>query len=289
MTDEEQGLIDGAFEQFGKRSNPSSTFATQSLQASDTDSTKDTTNRATEPKSLTTPSDLIVGKYHVAAAHKSTKSAKNKAAKAAAAHDNLLTTTTTPLPSSFQFYTSSIPSKPQHCVKASQHSKIHATCFAWYHGFCPFGNKKEVGKKDKDNKSNKDNNNGKKKKQKGKNKCRYLHALTEPRSYVQPPRGYVHGKEGKHDNSNNEAEVEEIKTEDSNMKEENTLLANTAQLTQDTKLASTTQCTLDWCPGDWLWDHDHDDNHSHNHSSPEEETLDLADLTDSTVKISQKH
>ncbi|KAG9671961.1 hypothetical protein KCU99_g7360, partial [Aureobasidium melanogenum] len=313
MTNEEQEVIDDAFEQFGKRSNPSSTFATQSLQASDTDSTKDTTNRATEPKPLTTPTDLVVGKHHVAAAQKTTKAAKNKAA---AAHDNL-TTTTIPLPSSFQFYTSSIPSKPQHCVKASQHSKIHATCFAWYHGFCPFGNKGGGGggwgskdKGDTDNNGNKDNN-GKKKKQKGqKNKCRYLHALTEPRSYVQPPRGYVHGKhhmhpeqsnsggqskdggqskEDKHYNSNNEAEVEEIKTEDSNMKEEDTLLANTAQLTQDTKLASTTQCTLDWCPGDWLWDHDYDDNHSHNHSSPEEETLDSADLTDSTVKISQKH
>ncbi|KAG9727845.1 hypothetical protein KCU73_g12522, partial [Aureobasidium melanogenum] len=255
---------------------------------SDTDSTQDTTNRATEPKYLTTPTDLVVGKHHVAAAHKPTKSAKNKAA---AAHDNLLTTTT-PLPYSFQFYTSSIPSKPQHCVKASKHSKIHATCFAWYRGFCPFGNKKEVGKKN----GNKDNN-GKKKKQKGKNKCRYLHAVTEPPSYVQPPRGYVHGKEDKHHNSNNEAEVEEIKTEDSNMKEENTLLASTAQLTQDTHLVNTAQCTLDWCPGDWLWDHDHDDNHSHNHSSPEEETLgsaeeeilDSADITDSTVKISKNH
>ncbi|KAG9521888.1 hypothetical protein KCV07_g3351, partial [Aureobasidium melanogenum] len=290
ITDEEQEVIDGAFEQFGKRSNPSSTFAPRSLQASDTGSTQDTTNRATEPKPLTTPTDLVVGKHHVAAAHKTTKSAKNKAVKAAAAHDNLLTTTTTPLPCSFQFYTTSIPSKPQHCVKASQHSKIHATCFAWYHVFCPFGNK-NVGKDNSKRESGDKDNNGNKKKQKGKNKCKYLHALTEPPSYVQPPRGYVHGKEDKHDNSNNEAEVEEIKPEDSNMKKEDTLLANTAQLTQDTKLGSTTpaQCTLDWCPGDWLWDHDYDDNHGRNHSSPEEEILDSADLIDSTVKISKNH
>ncbi|KAH0029263.1 hypothetical protein KCU78_g3400, partial [Aureobasidium melanogenum] len=263
------------------------------------DSTKDSIRRSIRHSTI---NHNNLTKPNHSSAQKLTKKARQQA------HDNLLTTTT-PLPCSFQFYTSSIPSKPQHCVKASQHSKIHATCFAWYHGFCPFGNKKEVGKKDKDNNNGKKNgnkdNNGKKQKQKGKNKCRYLHALTEPPSYVQPPRGYVHGKhhmhpeqsnsggqskEDKHDNSTKEAEVRETKTEDSNMKKENTLLASAAQLTQkDTKLASTTQCTLDWCPGDWLWDHDHDDNHSYNHSSPEEETLDLADLIDSPVKISKNH
>jgi hypothetical protein len=286
-TNEVQEVVDDAFEQLRKTTTAESMqdfnkesgtefLDTNSDKHVAEDFTKDSIRRSIRHSTINHNS---LTKPNHSSAQKLTKKARQQA------HDNLLTTTTPP-PCSFQYYTSSIPSNPQHCVKASQHSKIHATCFAWYHGFCPFGNKKEVGKKDKDN-NGKKNGNGKKKKQKGKNKCKYLHALTEPRSYVQPPRGYVHGKdgqnkEGKHHHSNNEAEVEEIKTEDgktedSNMKEENTVLANTAQ------------CTLDWCPGDWLWDHDHDDNHSHNHSSSEEETLDLADLTDSPVKISKNH
>lgn len=76
-------------------------------------------------------------------------------------------------------------------VKASElHNKIHATCFLWYHGLCP--------------------------KKKGKY-CKYLHDLTSPPSYVQPPRWYVHGGHGEEGQK---------------------------------------CCKRDWCPGDWMWDHD---------------------------------
>lgn len=44
--------------------------------------------------------------------------------------------------------------------------------------------------------------------------------MTSPPSYVQPPRGYIHCGNG--------VDEEEAR------------------------------CMLDWCPGDWMWDHDYD-------------------------------
>ncbi|KAH0365363.1 hypothetical protein KCU65_g6143, partial [Aureobasidium melanogenum] len=82
-----------------------------------------------------------------------------------------ITSTTPPLPSSTskRLYKICSQRTKTRGVKASElHNKVHATCFAWYHNKCP--------------------------KKKGKY-CKYLHALTEPPSYVQPPRGYVHAGE----------------------------------------------------------------------------------------------
>ncbi|KAG9692839.1 hypothetical protein KCU95_g6749, partial [Aureobasidium melanogenum] len=90
-------------------------------------------------------------------------------------------------------------------VKASElHNKIHATCFLWYHGLCP--------------------------KKKGKY-CKYLHALTSPPSYVQPPRGYVHGGHGEEGQK---------------------------------------CCKRDWCPGDWMWDHDFNHDNDEEEDAKEE-------------------
>ncbi|KAH0347092.1 hypothetical protein KCU81_g3621, partial [Aureobasidium melanogenum] len=91
-------------------------------------------------------------------------------------------------------------------VKVSElHNKIHATCFLWYHGLCP--------------------------KKKGKY-CKYLHALTSPPSYVQPPRGYVHGGHGEEGQK---------------------------------------CCKRDWCPGDWMWDHDTDHQTNEEEDAKQEE------------------
>lgn len=65
--------------------------------------------------------------------------------------------------------TYTLPSGSHHGIPRSSHRKaFDATCFAWYHGKCPHRG----------------------------NKCRYLHALTQPPSFVQPPRGFVHAAEG---------------------------------------------------------------------------------------------
>lgn len=100
--------------------------------------------------------------------------------------------------------TYTLPSGSHRGIPRSSHRKaFDATCFAWYHDFCD---------------------------KKG-NKCRYLHALTDPPSFVQPPRGFVHSGKG------GEQEV---------------------------------KCTRDWCPGDWLWDHDYGHEHSEEEFGDEE-------------------
>ncbi|KAK5999430.1 hypothetical protein QM012_005431 [Aureobasidium pullulans] len=101
-------------------------------------------------------------------------------------------------------YTTS-PPKPHRGIPRSGHHKLHSTCFLWYHGVCPSSGKGKKGGK----------GNGK--------RCKFLHALTQPPSFVQPPRGFTH------------------RTED-----------DRAEVAREIK------CPLDWCPEDWLWDHNED-------------------------------
>lgn len=68
-----------------------------------------------------------------------------------------------------EIITYTLPSGSHRGIPRSSHRKaFDATCFAWYHGKCPHRG----------------------------SECRYLHALTQPPSFVQPPRGFVHAAEG---------------------------------------------------------------------------------------------
>ncbi|KAG9849762.1 hypothetical protein KCU98_g4660, partial [Aureobasidium melanogenum] len=182
MTDGEQGLIGGASDEQFRKST-----AAQSVQDLNKDSKKGFDNRQ-ESNEHAARDSIRDSVNRTAAAikpnHTTRKVAKRLVEKAKQAqqqpqahHNSLIPslTTTTSSPSlvsspssssSPQLYTISLQNK-HHGIPASSLRKkgLHQTCFLWYHGICP--------------------------KKKGKY-CEYLHALTEPPSYVQPPRGYVH-------------------------------------------------------------------------------------------------
>ena len=113
-------------------------------------------------------------------------------------------------------------------IPSSAHRKKHQTCFAWYHGVCPL---------------------------RGKN-CRFLHALTQPISFVQPPEGFVHGAQRQKSGGGDGKNAKDGKEEEQEVK-----------------------CTLDWCPGDWLWDHSHsDEDKQHNEEISDKEGDEESDL-----------
>ncbi|KAG9667195.1 hypothetical protein KCU95_g17976, partial [Aureobasidium melanogenum] len=179
MTDEEQGLIGGASNEQLRKSTTA-----QSVQDLNEDSKKGFDNRQ-ESNEHAAGDSIRDSVNRTAAAIKPnhTRKVANKLAEKAkqaqqqqAHHNSLIPSLTTTSSSSLvsspstssspQLYTISLQNK-HHGIPASSLRKKgwHQTCFLWYHGICP--------------------------KKKGKY-CEYLHALTEPPSYVQPLRGYVH-------------------------------------------------------------------------------------------------
>lgn len=71
--------------------------------------------------------------------------------------------------------------------------------------------------------------------------------------------GVRDGEDGKTDeqDGNVKTENDNQSSRDENTKEEEEDDdTGNAQAAQKARLANTTHCTLDWCPGDWLWDHD---------------------------------